>query len=109
MDYTLGGRELDKAGACASGGWGNLNIKVSYSIIYIFSSIDLYRNDLLLILSRMVCFYRAEAYHVAGFSAVKTAVRTLVTGPSVGRPSVPMPVGGTYGTYHPGPSSYEDK
>ena len=32
---------------------------------------------------------------------VKTAVRTLVTGPSVGRPSVPMPVGGTYGTYHP--------
>ena len=49
-----------------------MNIKVSYSIIYIFSSIDLYRNVLLLILSRMVCFYRAEAYHVAGFSAVKT-------------------------------------
>ena len=49
----------------------------------------------------MVCFYRAEAYHVAGFSAVKTAVRTLVTGPSVGRPSVPMPIGGTYGRYHP--------
>ena len=50
-----------------------MNIKVSYSIIYIFSGIDLYRNDLLLILSRMVSFYRAEAHPVAGFSAVKTA------------------------------------
>ena len=38
-----------------------------------FRSIDLNRSDLLLILSRMVRFYRAEAYHVAVFSAVKTA------------------------------------
>ena len=66
-----------------------------------FSSIDVYRNDLLLILIKMVCFYTSEVRTVAGFAAVKTAVRTLVTGPSVGRPSVPMPVGGTYGTYHP--------
>ena len=50
-----------------------MNIKVSYSIIYIFRSIDLYRKHLLVILHRMVCFYRAEAYHVAVFSAVKTA------------------------------------
>ena len=32
-----------------------------------------YRKHLLVILHRMVCFYRAEAYHVAVFSAVKTA------------------------------------
>ena len=78
-----------------------IEVIATFIYLFIFSSIDLYRNDLLLILSRMVCFYRAEAYHVAGFSAVNTAVRTLVTGPSVGRPSAPMPVGGTYGTYHP--------
>ena len=36
-------------------------------------TVDLYRKHLLVILHRMVCFYRAEAYHVAVFSAVKTA------------------------------------
>ena len=50
-----------------------MNIYLLHTIIYIFSSIDLNRNDLLLILSRMVSFYRAEAHPVAGFSAVKTA------------------------------------
>ena len=38
-----------------------------------FRSIDLNRKHLLVILHRMVCFYRAEAYHVAVFSAVNTA------------------------------------
>ena len=71
--YALGGRGGPRAAPCAFGGRGNLNIKFLHILIYIFSCIDLYRNDLLLILSRMVSFYRAEAHPVAGFSAVKTA------------------------------------